>query len=51
MDVRGIDYTSFTNPDRNGVVQAYPRTPHFKEDILHAFYDRIKNKPETPSEM
>jgi hypothetical protein len=47
MDVLGIDYTSFTDSDRNAVVQAYPRTAHFKEDILQAFYDGIKHKPET----
>jgi hypothetical protein len=47
MDVLGIDYARFTDADRNAVVQAYPRTPHFKEDILQAFYDGIKHKPET----
>jgi hypothetical protein len=47
MDVLGIDYTSFTDSDRNAVVQTYPRTTHFKEDILQAFYDGIKHKPET----
>jgi hypothetical protein len=47
MDVLGIDYASFTDADRNAVVQAFPRTPHFKEDILQAFYDGIKHKPDT----
>jgi hypothetical protein len=47
MDVLGIDYASFAEPDRNAVVQAYPRTAPFKEDILHAFYDGIEHKPET----
>jgi HD domain len=47
MDVLGIDYPRFTDADRNAVVQAFPRTPHFKEDILQAFYDGIKHKPET----
>jgi len=47
MDVLGIDYASFTDSDRNAVVQAFPRTAHFKEDILRAFYDGIKHKPET----
>jgi hypothetical protein len=47
MDVLGIDYSSFKDSDRNAVVQAFPRTPHFKEDILQAFYDGIKHKPET----
>jgi hypothetical protein len=47
MDVLGIDYSSFTDSDRNAVVNAFPRTVHFKEDILQAFYDGIKHKPET----
>jgi hypothetical protein len=47
MDVLGIDYNGFADSDRNAVVQAYPRTPRFKEDILQAFYDGIKHKPAT----
>src|ERR1700757_3599776 len=47
MDVLGIDYTSFTDADRNAVVQAFPRRANFKEDILQAFYDGIRHKPET----
>jgi HD domain len=47
MDVLGIDYSSFTDSDRNAVVKAFPRTVYFKEDILQAFYDGIKHKPET----
>jgi hypothetical protein len=29
------------------VVHVHPRTPQFKEDIIQAFYDGIKHKPET----
>jgi hypothetical protein len=47
MDVLGIDYSSFTDSDRNAVVQSFPRTAHFKEDILQAFYDGIQHRPET----
>jgi HD domain len=47
MDVLGIDYSSFTDSDRNAVVQAFPRTPNFKEDIVQAFYDGIKHRPES----
>jgi hypothetical protein len=47
MDVLGIDYSSYTDSDRNAVVNAFPRSVHFKEDILQAFYDGIKHKPET----
>ena len=29
------------------MVKAFPRTAHFKEDIIQAFYEGIKHKPET----
>lgn len=47
MDVLGIAYDSFTEAQRNAVVEAFPRTPHFKEDIIQAFYDAIKDRPQT----
>src|ERR1700735_216136 len=47
MDVLGIAYSEFSNADREAIVAAYPRTEHFKEDIIQAFYDGIKHKPET----
>jgi HD superfamily phosphodiesterase len=47
MDVLGIRYETFADEDRERVVQAYPRTPHFKEDIIQAFYDGIRHKPDT----
>jgi hypothetical protein len=47
MDVLGIDYSRYSDAEREAVVRAHPRTPHFKEDIIQAFYDGIKHKPET----
>jgi hypothetical protein len=47
MDVLGLTYKEYGDLERNSVVAAYPRTPHFKEDIVQAFYDGIKHKPET----
>jgi HD superfamily phosphodiesterase len=47
MDVLGIAYAEFSDADREAIVAAYPRTEHFKEDIIQAFYDGIKHKPET----
>ena len=38
-----------SDADREAIVAAYPRTKHFKEDIIQAFYDGIHNKPETTS--
>ncbi|RXH56894.1 HD domain-containing protein [Granulicella sibirica] len=47
MDVLGIDYDKFSDEDRETVVQRFPRTPHFKEEILQAFFDGIQHKPDT----
>jgi HD domain len=47
MDVLGIAYSDFSDVDRQAIVAAYPRTEHFKEDIIRAFYDGIKHKPGT----
>ena len=47
MDVLGIAYSEFSDSDREAIVAAYPRTEHFKEDIIQTFYDGIKHKPET----
>jgi hypothetical protein len=47
MDVLGIAYSEFSDVDREAIVASYPRTEHFKEDIIQAFYDGIKHKPET----
>jgi hypothetical protein len=47
MDVLGIDYGTLEEVAREVIVGEFPRTPHFKEDILQAFYDGIKHKPET----
>jgi HD superfamily phosphodiesterase len=47
MDVLGIKYAEYSDAEREAVVHAYPRTPRFKEDIIQAFYDGNKHKPET----
>ncbi len=47
MDVLGLTYKEYSDAEREAVVKAYPRTAHFKEDIIQAFYDGIKHKPET----
>src|SRR6202166_3041905 len=47
MDVLGLRYAEYTDAERQAVVDAHPRTPRFKEDIIQAFYDGIKHKPET----
>jgi hypothetical protein len=47
MDVLGIAYSEFADADREAIVSAFPRPQHFKEDIIRAFYNGIKHKPET----
>lgn len=47
MDVLGLSYSQYSNAEREAVVTAFPRTPKFKEDIIQAFYDGIKHKPDT----
>ena len=47
MDVLGLAYSDYSDAERAAVVHAHPRTAYFKEDIIQAFYDGIKHKPET----
>jgi len=45
MDVLGLTYHDYTEAERQRVVQAFPRTAQFKEDILQAFYDGMAHRP------
>ena len=47
MDVLGLAYAEYNDAEREAVVRAHPRTANFKEDIIQAFYDGIKHRPET----
>jgi hypothetical protein len=47
MDVLGLTYAEYSDAERNAVVNAHPRGSDFKEDIIQAFYDGIKRKPDT----
>ena len=47
MDVLGLAYPEYSDAEREAVVHAHPRSGHFKEDIIQAFYDGIKHKPDT----
>jgi hypothetical protein len=47
MDVLGLTYPEYSDAERQAVVHAHPRDDRFKEDILQAFYDGIKHKPQT----
>ncbi len=47
MDVLGLAYREYSDVEREAVVRAHPRTAHFKEDIIQAFYDGIKHRTDT----
>jgi len=47
MDVLGLTFEQYSDAEREAVVSAFPRSAHFKEDIIQAFYDGIKHKPQT----
>ncbi len=47
MDVMGIAYHEFTDDERRAVVHAHTRPDHFKEEIIQAFYDGMRHRPET----
>jgi HD superfamily phosphodiesterase len=47
MDVLGLAYHEYSERAREAIVRAYPRSEHFKEDIIQSFYNGIKHKPAT----
>lgn len=47
MDVLGLTYREYSEAERLAVERAHPRSGQFKEDIIQAFYEGIKHKPET----
>jgi len=49
MDVRGLAYAEYSDVERAAVFHAHPRTEHFKEGSIQAFYDGIKHNPKRHS--
>ena len=47
MDVLGLSYGEYGDAEREAVVRAHPREERFKEDIIQAFHDGIRHKPDT----
>jgi len=47
MDVLGLAYDEFTDAQRDAVVAAYPRGESFKKDIIGAFYQGMKHRPDS----
>ena len=46
LDVLGIGYDAITDEQRSCVVEAHPR-PNFKKEILAAFTEGLKDRPDT----
>ncbi|MGA0604306.1 HD domain-containing protein [Caulobacter sp. KR2-114] len=47
MDVLGLTYGDYSENVREAVTRAYPRSATFKEDIIQAFYEGVRLKPQT----
>ena len=47
MDVLGLGFPNVSDAHRADIVAAHPRGTQFKQDIVEAFYQGIKHKPET----
>ena len=47
MDVLGMGYENYSQQDITAVTALHPRPAAFKEEIIQAFYDGIKHKPQT----
>jgi hypothetical protein len=45
MDVLGFAYDQFTDVQREAVVAAHPRGGDFKNNIIQAFYNGMKHRP------
>jgi hypothetical protein len=45
--VLGIAYSDYADAVRNDVVGAHPRSGRFKEDIIQAFYDGMRHRPDS----
>jgi HD superfamily phosphodiesterase len=47
MDVLGFAYDQFTEEQRQEVVIAHPRGHQFQQDIIEAFYQGMKHRPDS----
>jgi hypothetical protein len=47
MDVAGRSYDNFTQEQREAVIAAYPRGKDFKHDLIDAFYQGMKFRPDS----
>jgi HD domain len=47
MDIAGRGFDDFTDEQRETVIAAYPRGSDFKNEMIDAFYDGMKHRPDS----
>ncbi len=47
MDVLGIGFDEYSEGERRLVLAEHPRSAHFKEDVIDAFYLGLRHRPHT----
>jgi hypothetical protein len=47
MDMAGRNYDDFTNEEREAVIAAYPRSNDFGHEVIDAFYQGLKHRPDS----
>jgi HD domain len=47
MDMAGRNYDHFTDAEREAVLAAYPRSHDFGHEVIDAFYDGMKHRPDS----
>jgi hypothetical protein len=47
MDVAGRTYEEFTDEERAAVTAAHPRGSDFEHDVIEAFYEGLKHRPDS----
>ncbi|GAB5097185.1 HD domain-containing protein [Caballeronia sp. LP006] len=47
MDVTGARYDQFSEPERDEIVQAYPRETGFKKKLIEAYARGMEHRPDT----
>jgi HD domain len=47
MDVLGLAYNEFTAEQRQAILAAHPRGTSFKKNIIDAFYEGMKHRPDS----
>jgi len=47
MDMAGRNYDRFTDEERGAVIAAHPRSHDFAHEVIEAFYQGLKHRPQS----